>query len=105
MFKTKKKNVTRKQNLKGIKRIRIIELGDQFLKFDGKNDIFTIEIEKCGSEDFHGERCKIRWLKLPKKCSKKYFIDILSNYDYMSKNKHYNYWFLGDVDYKVIFLD
>lgn len=105
MFKTKKKNVTRKQ--KRIKRIRIIR---QPSNYDFENDIFTIEMGKCYTDEF-GKRCKIRWLKIPKTCSKKNncFVKDFDYIDYIDSkmefnNKHYKFWYLGEVDYKVVFV-
>ena len=111
MFKTRKNNkminLTRKRKGGIIKKIRIIETGDQFPKYNSKNDIFTILIESClKSPEFEGHngKCKIKWLKVPKKCCK---YGIPSNWDSISKNKTppYNYWYLGDADYKIVFLD
>ena len=111
MFKTRKNNkminLTRKRKGGIIKKIRIIETGDQFPKYNSKNDIFTILIESClKTSEFEEQngRCKIKWLKIPKKCCK---YGIPTKWDSISKNKTtpYNYWYLGDADYKVVFLD
>ena len=100
-------NLTRKRKQGIIKRIRIQETGDQFPKYNNKSDIFTIAIQSCSKNpeyEDHAGRCKIQWLKKPKKCCK---YDIPIKWNSISKNKSppYNYWFLGDADYKVIFLD
>lgn len=95
----RKKNITRK--------IRIIETGEQFPKYNSKDDIFTIMIESCSKKPEykgHAGMCKIKWLHVPKKCCK---WDIPVKWNSINKNKSppYNYWFLGDADYKVVFLD
>ena len=100
-------NLTRKRKNGIIKRIRIQETFDNFPKFDGKNDIFTVLIESCSKTpeyENHAGTCKIQWLKVPKKCCK---YGIPNEWNTITKNKHppFNYWFLGDADYKVVFLD
>jgi hypothetical protein len=98
-------NLTRKQKTK-VRRIRIKELSGQFPKFDAKNDVFTIEITSCKKKPSYQDeegRCNIKWIRVPEKCCK---WNIPKVYEYMTKNRKspYNYWFLGDGDYKVIFL-
>jgi hypothetical protein len=100
-------NLTRKHKGGIIKKIRIHETGDQFPKYNGKDDIFTILIKSCATSPEYADeagRCKIQWLKLPKKCCK---WGIPTTWNSMSKNKSppYTYWFLGDGDYKVEFLE
>lgn len=98
-------NLTRKRKEGIIKKIRLIEVGGQFPKFNGKNDTFTILIESClKNPEFEGHKgeCKIKWLKVPKKCCK---YSIPNGWDSMSKNKFSPHWFLGDFDYQVVFLD
>jgi len=82
-----------------IKRIRLIELGGQFPTFNRKNDIFTIQIESCGI----GE-CKIKWIKTPDTCCK-WNIPIVFDKIRFNKDPPYNFWFMGDADYKVVFLN
>jgi hypothetical protein len=100
-MKTRKR--TRKQRKGILKRIKIRETGDQFPKYD--NQIFTILIESCSKDSKDPDQigiCKIKWVKVPKKCCK---WDIPISYDTMEKRKWFDFWFLGDADYEVIFLD
>ena len=96
-------NLTKKRKNGIIKKIKIREIGDQFPKYD--KDVFTISIESCSNTpEYDGEtgNCKIKWLKVPKRCCK---WNIPTSWTAMKKNKHYKYWFIGDADYEVIFLD
>ena len=92
--KSKMIQLTRKKNNRNI---RLIETGGQLPKLNG---VYTIQIESCRTtpehENQHG-KCNIKWIKGPKKIY----------WDYISKNRKppYNYWYLGDGDYKVQFLN
>ena len=95
--KSKMIQLTRKRNNQNNRKIRLIETGGQLPKLNG---VYTIQIESCRTtpehENQHG-KCNIKWIKGPKKIY----------WDYISKNRKppSNYWYLGDGDYKVQFLN
>jgi hypothetical protein len=62
---------------------------------------FTIRLLKYSKKTkLNTEEYKIQWLDIPPKYSKK---DRPFCYDIIKKNKLFPFWFIGDVDYKIIF--
>jgi hypothetical protein len=104
LFRTRKnkRSSKPKKQVGTIQRIQLKELGDQFPKYD--RDVFTIRIGPIMklNDEFKTEVRSIEWLKVPSKCCK---WNVPTVWDTMKKNTYYNkFWWLGDVDYEVIFL-
>jgi hypothetical protein len=91
MRRTRRKNVP--------VRVRLVELGDQFPKFDRKSDVFTLAVGACAKRKGY-KKCAVRWLEGPS------VYGIPQTYRHMQINQTppYDHWFLGDGDYKIVFL-